>query len=236
MRRIASARRHAVPDLIQVRRLDVAGNDAAAGQTTAEGDALFVSPDNHLERMPSVDPRGVAGFDRAECGQRSKIAVEIAAVGDRVDVRAEENRLERRVAAWTAAEDVASGIDPRVEPGGAHQADDEFAPLKVRVGVGDAAHAVGERPAGGPAEPAQVLDALAKGGGVDARIERCPCFQRRCRDRSRDPRDERPPGQKQHDRRHDTSGDGRSACCQVEQARSHCITALRRGRASEGEC
>ena len=41
----------AVPRLVHVAGLEVAGHDAAARRAAAEGRALFVGPDHHLQRM-----------------------------------------------------------------------------------------------------------------------------------------------------------------------------------------
>ena len=68
-----------------------------------------------------------------------------------------------------AREDVAGRIDARLEAGGAHHAEHVTAAGDVGVRVGDAADAVGERPARGTAECAQRLDALAQGHRIDLR-------------------------------------------------------------------
>ena len=65
-------------------------------------------------------------LERLEAGQYAERAVEDAALGDRVDVRAREHR--RGVGAERAgsdgAEDVARGIHPRLEPCGADLAEE----------------------------------------------------------------------------------------------------------------
>jgi hypothetical protein len=58
-----------VPDLIEIRLFDVAGNDTAAGEATAERHSLFVCPDDHLERMASTDSGRIACLDCAEGGE-----------------------------------------------------------------------------------------------------------------------------------------------------------------------
>ena len=181
---------HPVPDLVQIRRLEIAGDDAAAGEGAAEGDPLLVRPDDHLQRMTRSHPGGrqrVDRLDRAERRQRAEVAVEVSAARHRVDVRSEENRRQRRLRSRPPAEDVAARIDARLEAGRLHQADHVPAPLDVGVRVRDAAHAVGEHAAGRTAEDAQRLEPLAQRPGIDARdVERGgSAYAKRARDRRR---------------------------------------------------
>src|SRR5262249_45144978 len=88
---------HALPHFVEIRRLDVAGDDAAAGEAAREGDAFLVRPDDHLERMPRAGARGGERLHRTERGERAEVAVEVAAARYRVDVRAEENGRQRRI-------------------------------------------------------------------------------------------------------------------------------------------
>ena len=73
-------------------------------------------------------------FDGAEAADR---AVEVAAVGDRVDVRADQDRRQRGLAAFEPPDDVAGGVDPRIETGVAKESEGELAPGQVRLGIGD---------------------------------------------------------------------------------------------------
>ena len=82
---------HAVPDLVHVRLRDLARGDAAAREPAAEREAFFVCPHDHLEGMSRADAGRGQRLERAERGQRSEVAVEVAAVGDRVDVGSEED-------------------------------------------------------------------------------------------------------------------------------------------------
>src|SRR2546428_10919059 len=98
-------------------------------------------------------------LDRPE---RTHVAVVIAALGDRIDVGAEQNGGRPRLRAGSGADDVAGGIDPRVEARLTHQLHREGPPLDVGLAEGDPAHAAlrvsaeaggrgeipGERPAG----------------------------------------------------------------------------------------
>ena len=75
-----------VPRLLEIRGLDVPRDDAAAGETAAECHALFVRPDDDLERMPRTDSGSIARFDDTKSRQRPEIAVEIATARHGVDV------------------------------------------------------------------------------------------------------------------------------------------------------
>jgi hypothetical protein len=88
--RLAAA--HAVPDLVHVAGGDLAGHNPAARKATAERESLFVRPDHHFERMPRADVRRPKRFENAQGGERAEVAVEIAAVRYRVDMRSEQDR------------------------------------------------------------------------------------------------------------------------------------------------
>ena len=189
--RIASARRHPVPDLVHVRRLHVAGDDAAAGEAAAERHAFFGRPDHHLQRMARAHVGGSQRLERAERGERAEVAVEVAAVRHRVDVRTEEDGRQGRVGAGAASEDVAGRIDAGLETGRPHQVDDVPAAGDIGVRVGDAADAVGERAARRPAEHAERLDPLSQRRRIDSsrQVLRKSRVGRGRQDPSRPPRD-----------------------------------------------
>ena len=99
--RLAAAR-----DVLQLARQELATHGATSVQA-----ALFVLPDHDLERMTRDDAvlgERLCDFDRRE---RADVAVVVAALRDRVDVRAEKNRLERRITSRRAADDVAGEVD-----------------------------------------------------------------------------------------------------------------------------
>src|SRR5947199_1587439 len=77
-------------------------------------------------------------LDRPE---RTHVAVVIAALGDRIDVGAEQNVERPRLRAGSGADDVAGGIDPRVESGLAHEPHREAAAVDVGLAEGNTAHA-----------------------------------------------------------------------------------------------
>ena len=90
---------------------------------------------------------GSQRLERAERGERAQITVEVAAVRHRIDVRSEEDRRQRRVGAGAASEDIAGRVHAGIETGRPHQVDHVPTPGDIGVGVGDAAHTVGERAA-----------------------------------------------------------------------------------------
>src|SRR5207245_10771542 len=135
----------------------------------AESDAFFVRPDDHLEWVARARAGRGQRFHHAERRQRAEIPIEIAAARHRVDVRSEHDGWQRGVAARASAQDVAGYIDPRLEAGGLHQADDVLPALEVGVGIGDATDAVGEGAASRAAEDAERLEPLPKAARIDAR-------------------------------------------------------------------
>jgi len=104
---------HAVPRLREIVRDEVAGNDAAAAQPAIEGRALFVRPDDDLERVAREMVAFAQHLDGFNGRERAEIAVEVASLWNRVDMRAEQNRLQCAIASFTAREDVAGGVDAR---------------------------------------------------------------------------------------------------------------------------
>ena len=77
-------------------------------------------------------------FDRRK---RANIAVIVAAHGNRIDMRADQKRLERRIRAGACADDVSGGVDVNVEPGFFHQGNGIIAALEIGVRVGHPADA-----------------------------------------------------------------------------------------------
>ena len=174
--RIAVRRAQPFQTCVHVRRLDVAGDDAAAGEAAAERDAFLGRPDDHLERMARArrSPRSSASID-AERGERAEVAVEVAAARHRVDVRAEEDRRQRRrPCPARRAKMLPAGSMRGSSPAARIRSDHVLPAGDVGVRVGDAADAVGERAAGGTAEDAQRLEALPQTCRVDLRRRRLP--------------------------------------------------------------
>jgi hypothetical protein len=109
---------------------------AAAGQA-----ALLVAPDYDLQRAPVAVAGLGQGVRHLDGRHRAHVAVVVAAVRHRVDVRAEQDRLGSRHGARTHPHDVAHGVDANLEIRLAHQAGGELATRNVGVAVGHAAHA-----------------------------------------------------------------------------------------------
>ena len=142
---------------------------AAARQAVVEGEAFLVLPHHDFERAARGDARLVQRRHHLDRAQRTEVAIEVAAVGDGIDVRAEEHRRQRILRPGPPSEDVAGGVDARLQPGAFHQLHHVGASGDVGIGVRDAAHAIGESPAGGPPEDAEFFEVLAKARGVHAR-------------------------------------------------------------------
>jgi hypothetical protein len=114
--------------------------EAGADGMAADGAALFVLKNDDLQRMTKSDVLLVDNLRDFDGGERSDVAVVIAAFRDRVNVRADDQRLERGVRARARADDVSSGIDGYVKAGLAHQTDCILPALPVGLGICDAAH------------------------------------------------------------------------------------------------
>jgi len=98
----------AVGDGLELGRRDLPAHRAAAKQAS-----LLVLPDHDFDRVLRDDVvlgEGLCDFDRAH---RPDVAVVVAALRHRIDVRPEQQRLERRVAAGATADDVAGRVDRR---------------------------------------------------------------------------------------------------------------------------
>src|SRR6185503_18380046 len=74
-------------------------------------------------------------FDRAK---RAKVPIEVATIGDGIDVRADEDRLEGAVSSVESSEDVPRRIDARVKPRLAEQIEREGSSGEIRIGIRDA--------------------------------------------------------------------------------------------------
>src|SRR5688572_7509808 len=123
---------HTVPDLVHV-CLQVSRDDAAAGQPKGEGHSFLSRPDDHLQRVPGTDACGSNGFEHAQCRERSEIAVEVASVRHRINVRAEEDWRQSRIGSGTPTEDVPRWVYARFKSRRLHQADDVPAASDVRI-------------------------------------------------------------------------------------------------------
>src|SRR5262245_31091325 len=137
--RIAADEADAVADGLAAPASDRHGllRQLPANRLATDKATLFVLEDDEFQRMPRDDVGLGQGLRRFDGTQRTNIAVVIAAFGHRVDMRAEYERRQSRIASGAAADKVARGIDRGVEPGRAHQAHDVVAALLVGLGIGD---------------------------------------------------------------------------------------------------
>src|SRR6266571_7207751 len=83
-------------------------------------------------------------------------------------MRAEENRLERAVAALAPAQDVSGGINSELDARRSHHLHGVLSASDIRIRIGHTADAVGEGAASGASVDAQPFQALLQTGGVDA--------------------------------------------------------------------
>ena len=72
---------HAVPDLVHVAGLQIAGDDAAGGGADAERGALFVRPHHHLERMARLDLRRLHRLDHSSAANDPRSPSKLPPVG-----------------------------------------------------------------------------------------------------------------------------------------------------------
>ena len=142
---------------------------ATARQAVVESEAFLVLPHHHFERAARGDARLVQRRYHLDRAERTQVAIEVAAVGDGIDVRAEEHRGQGILRPCPPSEDVAGSVDARLQPGAFHQLHHVGASGDVGIGVCDAAHAVGKGPAGWPPEDAEFFEVLAKPRGIHAR-------------------------------------------------------------------
>ena len=153
--------------MTHVRWFDVAGDNAASIQPATECDAFFGRPDDHLQRVARAQIYGSQRLDHAQRGERSQVTVEVAAVRNRINVRAEEDRRQGRVGASAASEDISGLVHPGIKTGRTHQAHRVPATSDIVVRVRDAAHTIGERTARRSAEHAERFEPLSQRRRID---------------------------------------------------------------------
>src|SRR5690349_20791525 len=101
----------------------------------AYGAALFILKDDDLQGMAESDVLLVENLCDFDGGERSDIAVVVAAFRNRVDVRTDEQRLEGGVGAESRADYISGGIDGDIKAGLAHQSDRKGSPVFVSLSV-----------------------------------------------------------------------------------------------------
>jgi len=107
----------------------------------ADGSAFFILENDDLKRMAQRDLlflENLRDFNRRE---RTDIAIVIAAHGDGIDVRANQQRLERGIAAGARADDISGKVDMDVQARSLHQSNGVLAALEIRIRIRYATHA-----------------------------------------------------------------------------------------------
>ena len=92
-------------------RIEGAGDGARARELAREAHAFLVAEGDDLDRKGQALARGMQSGDRLDRGDHAEIAVVVARVADRVDVRAEQQRRCVGPLTRVAADDVRGGID-----------------------------------------------------------------------------------------------------------------------------
>ena len=130
-------------DFLEIRRGDLSGRALASDRP-----AFLVRPDDDVERVTEAHALIAERARHLDGAKGTDGPVEVAAVGHRVDVRADEDRLERAVGPLEAPEDVPRRVDARREPRLSEEVEREGAPREVGLGVGDAVDARRRAPDG----------------------------------------------------------------------------------------
>jgi hypothetical protein len=124
-----------------------ADHPARGEHRRGEARTLLVRPVDHIERSPRHHPRPVQGRGDFERGHDAEDAVEAPAARHRVEVRADEDRREVRVAPGPPPVDIAEVVYARLQPLFAQPRHEEVARRAVGIGQREAAHPPGGRPA-----------------------------------------------------------------------------------------
>jgi hypothetical protein len=101
-------------------------------------------------------------------GHGAKIAIEVAAAGNGINVGAEEDGLERGVAALAQSGEVTGGINTGINASDAHQVHSVLAAGDIGVRVSDAADAIGEGAASRTAVDTKAFQVLLQAGSINA--------------------------------------------------------------------
>ena len=90
---------------------------ARAGERGAEANALLVAESDDLDRMIETLAAPGQGLDHGQRSQRAIVSIVAPGVAHGVDMRAQHQRWRARALALVAGDDIAGGVDPRLEPG-----------------------------------------------------------------------------------------------------------------------
>src|ERR1043165_6922005 len=107
----------------------------------ADGPAFFILENDDLERVAQRDLLFLERLRDFNRGERTDIAIVIAAHRDGIDVRANQQRLERGIAAGARADDISGKVNMDVQARGLHHADGILPALQIGLRVRCATHA-----------------------------------------------------------------------------------------------
>jgi hypothetical protein len=144
-----------------------------AGRRGTADQIFFVRPDDHFEGMPGGHMIFLEGLHHLNGRHRAQVAVEIASVGYRIDVRTKKNAWRGRRQAGTHPKNVSCGIDARPESSLVHRLRRVIAARHIRVRISNTAYAIGKGPARGPPVNTQILESAPEARGIDAQTRRC---------------------------------------------------------------
>src|SRR6202162_1914094 len=99
--------------------------DARTQSTYTKVVALFVRPNDHFQGVPSLHASVVQSADHFDGAHAADVPIEVSAVKDGINVRAEE-QFRQLLRACAQTEDVSGGIDANLERSLLHQAHNVF--------------------------------------------------------------------------------------------------------------
>ena len=117
-------------------QVELFGSELAGHGTASRLAVLLVLEEDDLDGMARRRARLAQAVGDLDGGHGTDLSVVVAAVGHGVDVRAEHEGRERRLASLTPAEDVPRRVDADVEPRLAHPVHGEVPPGSVGLAIG----------------------------------------------------------------------------------------------------
>ncbi|MNX90098.1 hypothetical protein D3C86_1221330 [compost metagenome] len=134
-----------------------------AHHARGESRSFFVGPHHHFQRCFGFDVQVVERAQHFDASEHAETAVKLAAGGLGVDVAAGHDRWQVRIAARTAGENVAHGVDADGASGLLTPVDEDVPRLTVEIGQGQATDASLDR----GAELGQLHERLPQAIAVD---------------------------------------------------------------------
>ena len=107
--------------MLQQAHVEAAGDRAAADIVRGKAHALLFGKADHVDMKRQPPARAMKFLHRHQAGQDSEPAVVVAAIEDRIVVRADDQRLRGRIGGRVAAHDIADPVDLGRHPGRGHQ-------------------------------------------------------------------------------------------------------------------